>query len=600
MYRSRTVGFIRLCTSVAFSSRSVQLRSFTLSCPKGEGQQPLLQAKSDAVQGDIGGEQWFPELGRSPLSRFFVSKEGEELVDKPQSEGDGPVWRAMRTISPRQQAAIKDVSGLFREDGSVTIDPFYLRDSCQCRLCVDSSTLQRRFVTAHIPLDIEAVFDGRSNQGRVKFKWKNDIPGYPADHQSVYTQSEIRTLTLPSPDSVVARKRHYWDREAFEKRANWTTYADFVNDTEAYKVAMSALHRDGLIFITKVDANEEAVRRMAERIGPLRNTFYGSTWDVRSVGNPKNVAYTNRHLGFHMDLLYMSNPPGYQLLHCLKNSCSGGESRFADAFLAATRLRQDNESHYRKLTRYPVEWTYENDGQFYIARRPTFHEVQSFIGTEEQARRRLERKANKNDDADLAYVNWSPPFQGRLYHNHEHPERTKEFIQATKTFDRILNDDAMVYELKMEEGTCAIFENRRVVHARNAFQMGDGERWLRGAYVDEDAFWSKCRAIGADKYDTSSIPHPDEVFVRRYEASGKYEMPDISRKDNKEQSADNSKAVPHAEPGGPKKPNEPHTKEDAARTPKSQKKFVLALSLRTSQRPKKTKSKKNSRRATKK
>ena len=583
MYQSRTVGFSRLCTSIAFSSRSVQLRSFTFSCPKGEeGQQPFLKAKLEAVQGDIAGEQWFPELSRSPLSRFFVNQEGEELVDKPQSEGDGPVWRAMRTISPRQQAALKDVSGLFREDGSATMDPLYLRDSCQCHLCIDRSTLQRKFVTAHIPQDIEAVFDGRSDQGRVKVKWKNDIPGYPADHRSLYTQSDLRTLSLPSPDSAVARKRYCWDRETFEKRANWTTYADFVNDTEAYKVAMSALHRDGLIFITKVDANEEAVKKMAERIGPLRNTFYGSTWDVRSVANSKNVAYTNQHLGFHMDLLYMTNPPGYQLLHCLKNSCSGGESRFADAFLAASRLRQDNQSHYRQLAMYPVEWTYENDGQFYIQRRTTFQEVQNFIGSEEQSRRRHERKANKNNDADLAYVNWSPPFQGRLYHRHGDPKRTKEFVQATKNFDRILNDDAMVYELKMEEGTCAIFENRRVVHARNAFQMEDGERWLRGAYVDEDAFWSKCRVIGADKYDTSSIAHPDGAFVRRYEASGKYEMPDISRNKNMEQSADTSEAVPHAEP------NKPHAKENASRTPK-QKKFALALSLRTSPRRRKMK-----------
>ncbi|KAL9626315.1 MAG: hypothetical protein Q9164_007902, partial [Protoblastenia rupestris] len=188
---------------------------------------------------------------------------------------------------------------------------------------------------------------------------------------------------------------------------------------------MSALHRDGLIFITKVDANEEAVSKMAERIGPLRNTFYGSTWDVRSVAKAKNVAYTNQHLGFHMDLLYMTNPPGFQLLHCLKNSCAGGESRFADAFFAATRLRQDNQSHYRKLTTYPVEWTYENDGEFYVQRRPTFEEVRSFIRGEEYARRRHARKKSEDNDADLADVNWSPPFQGRLFHKDEFPEKTK-------------------------------------------------------------------------------------------------------------------------------------------------------------------------------
>jgi Taurine catabolism dioxygenase TauD, TfdA family len=47
-------------------------------------------------------------------------------------------------------------------------------------------------------------------------------------------------------------------------------------------------------------------------------------------------------------------------------------------------------------------------------------------------------------------------------------------VQAAWEFDQILNDDNMAVELKMAEGTCAIFENRRVVHARNAFKTEEG------------------------------------------------------------------------------------------------------------------------------
>jgi alpha-ketoglutarate-dependent taurine dioxygenase len=444
-------------------------------------------------------------------------EDGRELVEKHQSEEDGLVWRPLLTRDRRPRAEVRDASKLFKEDGSVTIDPIQLRDACQCSLCVDGSTLQRKFLTAHIPTDIKAVFQGRSTHGRVKVGWENDIPGYPTDHQSVYSQSYLRALTSPLPDSAVARKRHYWDGESFQKRVIWTSYTDFINKTEAYKTAMSALHRDGLIFITEVDETEEAVGKMAERIGPIRNTFYGSTWDVRSVVNSKNVAYTNQHLGFHMDLLYMTNPPGYQLLHCLKNSCSGGESRFADSFYAATRLRRHNEEQYRHLCRHPVEWIYENAGQFYLERRPTFQAVHHFVGNEEYTRHQSLRREKLNNDADLAYVNWSPPFQGKLHHNLRHPERTRDFVEATKEFDRILNSDDMVVELKMGEGTCAIFENRRVVHARNAFKVEEGARWLRGAYVDEDAFWSRCHTLGADQYDTTGIEQPKDPIFRKYQ-----------------------------------------------------------------------------------
>jgi alpha-ketoglutarate-dependent taurine dioxygenase len=533
MSKSRIVQLSRLCLSLR--SHPIQLQSslhqrpFSSSCPVPDGpqSQSFLRSKLAAIDddrdGDIGDEQWVTDLGHSSLHRFIPDDNADELPEKPRAEGspqteeDGAGWRAVRRISPHPKAAAMDLSGLFHQDGTATLEPAYLRDSCQCALCVDESTRQRKFVTAHIPQNIQAVFRGRSDQGRIKVGWKNDIPGYPAQHQSIYSQSQLRALTSPPPSSAVSRARLYWDRTSFGERASSTTYADFVNDTQAYRDSVSALHRDGLIFITEVEADEQAVARMAERIGPLRNTFYGPTWDVRSVADSKNVAFTNQYLGFHMDLLYMANPPGIQLLHCLKNSCAGGESRFADAFFAASRLYRMHEGHYKTLCRSPVEWTYENDGQSYVQRRHTFEKVSLFVGSEEHARHRATRKQSNPDDADLAYVNWSPPFQGRLYHNPEFPKRTAEIVEAMQAFDQILNSDDMVVELKMNAGTCAIFENRRVVHARNSFQLDDGERWFRGAYVDEDAFWSRCRVLGADQYDTSGIAQPEGPFVRRYQ-----------------------------------------------------------------------------------
>lgn len=40
-----------------------------------------------------------------------------------------------------------------------------------------------------------------------------------------------------------------------------------------------------------------------------------------------------------------------------------------------------------------------------------------------------------------------------------------------------------------------IFDNRRVLHARRAFDASKGERWLKGAYVDDDVFFSKLRVL---------------------------------------------------------------------------------------------------------
>ena len=42
---------------------------------------------------------------------------------------------------------------------------------------------------------------------------------------------------------------------------------------------------------------------------------------------------------------------------------------------------------------------------------------------------------------------------------------------------------------------CAVFANRRVLHARREFDPKSGERWLKGAYVDTDAYLSKFRVL---------------------------------------------------------------------------------------------------------
>jgi gamma-butyrobetaine dioxygenase len=42
------------------------------------------------------------------------------------------------------------------------------------------------------------------------------------------------------------------------------------------------------------------------------------TFEVRSVPNPINVAYSTIHLDFHMDLVYYESPPGIQFLHCMQ------------------------------------------------------------------------------------------------------------------------------------------------------------------------------------------------------------------------------------------------------------------------------------------
>lgn len=375
-------------------------------------------------------------------------------------------------------------------------DPIALRDSCRCPLCVDPSTKQRKFSTAHISPDIQAVPAEPGADGSLKVRWRNDIAGYSQDHVSVFSLEDLRSLRPKSQKVTGPKAPRTWDARTFKERALWIDHDQYLTSAESLRKALSDLYWDGLIFLTNVPEHRDSVVKIGERIGPLRNTFYGASWDVRSVPNSKNVAYTNDDLRFHMDLLYMKNPPGYQFLHFVSNDCEGGESQFADALYAAERLFESDRNAYDILCGYPMQWTYQNDGQFYRQTRPTFQEVALERPLDDE--HQVLTPASK---PRLDYVNWSPPFQGSLYHDAGHPEKTQELVRALQAYDRILNSDDMVLELKMKPRTCAIFENRRVVHARRAFTLGSGERFLRGTYVDEDAFWSRCRTLGIGRHE---------------------------------------------------------------------------------------------------
>lgn len=281
----------------------------------------------------------------------------------------------------------------------------------------------------------------------------------------------------------------------------WIDYADYMaSDTTLFE-AVRHLTLYGLLFLRGVPETPEqdAVEGIAERIGNIKSTFYGKTWDVRSIPDSKNIAcvsyillspssphstdcrsYTSLNLALHMDLLYFESPPGLQFLHCIRNSVTGGSSLFGDSFRAAAAVRSDSEYLFRALCTFPVPFHYKNDGHHYHYARPT-------VVLEQQTYLKTPR---------LSHVNWAPPFQAPFEaHIVEQNGMLRQYINAARSMAASLDDPANVWETTLREGECAVFMNRRVVHGRKEFDPASGDRWLKGTYVDVDAFLSKYRVL---------------------------------------------------------------------------------------------------------
>ncbi|KAJ9653268.1 hypothetical protein H2198_007512 [Neophaeococcomyces mojaviensis] len=336
------------------------------------------------------------------------------------------------------------------------------------------------FSFSDIPTDIAVSSIEPDTETKTwKIRWTNDIPRYD-NHVSVLSEPALTQLLEGTPAGLdVKRVVSLWDGSSFAQETKDIDFHQLLHNDQTLASGLDLIERHGLVFITGIPEDPEAVRKMVTRFGILRNTFYGETWNVRSVPQAKNVAYTSKILGFHMDLLYMREPPGVQFLHCLENSCRGGESEFADTFKAIDVLQQERPDYVDRLTQSRIRYGYSNDGVFYSDDKPVIK-----VSISQHAPNPT--ILNATDPGFMRTVDrvyWSPPFINSIAHA-AHDGNVKDFIKASKAFTEVLHRPELTYETKLPAGTCAVFDNLRVVHARKAFDMNSGKRWLKGIYAD--------------------------------------------------------------------------------------------------------------------
>jgi gamma-butyrobetaine dioxygenase len=373
----------------------------------------------------------------------------------------------------------------------VTLSKLLLRDACTCPKCVDPSSTQKNFQTTQIPrtINIQSIY--KTLNGNIEVTWENDIAGIGSDHVSTYPQKLFQVegflKHFTDPQSIVLQSEVAWDAKLMRKRLEAVKFSKYMlYDQMLYKVLFH-LNTYGLVILKDVPSwlRDKAVELIAERIGSIRDTFYGRTWDVRSVPDAKNVAYTSRYLGLHMDLLYMANPPGYQLLHCMENSAEGGASIFSDASRAASQLSSKSQTALKGLH---ISYQYKNAGEHYFNSHPVLDTQGSFH-----------------------HINYSPPFQAPFSLP---PEKVNaswyEKMDAFREFSAAVEDPANVLEYRLKEGECVIFNNRRVLHGRKEFDALGGKRHYKGAYIDTDVVSSRYRVLTAQRHTFPS--HVEYVF----------------------------------------------------------------------------------------
>ena len=137
---------------------------------------------------------------------------------------------------------------------------------------------------------------------RLRIEWK---PGSMRTDTSAAHSSDFDLTFLRKfkPNQALRMQQVSWNAFDFAKANQPVDYQAFLEDESAFRKVLVQLRDYGLAFVKNVPRNVNQVETVAQRFGPIRETFYGKSWNVKSDPNAKNIAYTSSYLGLHMDLM---------------------------------------------------------------------------------------------------------------------------------------------------------------------------------------------------------------------------------------------------------------------------------------------------------
>ncbi|KAI1890160.1 hypothetical protein AGOR_G00170810, partial [Albula goreensis] len=255
---------------------------------------------------------------------------------------------SVRALAPQRLVQVR------WEDGSQSLYPFvWLRDNCQCPDCMLHSAKARSLLLSQLDVDTAVDQVSLTESTKVSIVW-------PDQHISEYDADWLKKRCF-SPEARRAQqeerflnKRTYWGSDL---RIPTASFEEVLHDDKAALDWLLALREVGIVYLKGAPAEKGQVARLSERIGYLRLTFYGHTWQVQDKLDANNVAYTSGKLSLHTDYPALHHPPGVQFLHCLSPAYQGGESEVVDGFHVANQLQQENPEAFRTLTSLLVDFT---------------------------------------------------------------------------------------------------------------------------------------------------------------------------------------------------------------------------------------------------
>ena len=338
----------------------------------------------------------------------------------------------------------------------------WLRDNCPC--CTHPDTREPIFNVASITDDLFISSISTNKEGFLKVTWSGE--SHISHFHPGWLRSNCFLDSSKKPDPVALT----WDSST-KKELDRFDWNKITSDPEIERVWLYSLVEAGCSIIKNVEPSKNGLTEVAKHIGVVRQTNFGLFFDVEAKQGPDTAAYTEIELPPHTDLPTREYQPGLQLLHCLKNSVKGGESILVDGFRVAEEIRSQEPEAFDLLTSTP--WDFGNRS----------------AATDYRWKTPMIKLGNNGKIEEVRVGNFlRVPLQVDF-------DLIEPMYKAYKLFETLNQDDRFKLRFRLEQGECLIFDNRRVLHARDSFDSSTGERHLYGCYIERDELWSSIRML---------------------------------------------------------------------------------------------------------
>tara|TARA_B100001250_G_scaffold391935_1_gene393289 strand:- start:1557 stop:2660 length:1104 start_codon:yes stop_codon:yes gene_type:complete len=352
---------------------------------------------------------------------------------------------------------------IFYNDGNYKeeIHPFWLRERVNSEEFLDKGTQQRLFDPTTLKVEI-GIQKAQIQNKFLEIKFNDGVNSKLEINKIIQEYSKQDTVI----DSI---KKIKWNSTLKEVK-NFNYKNDIYETKEMYDLLFS-FYKYGFVIIKKVPIKNNFLVDFANSIGSVRRTNFGEHFNVKSKQNPNDLAYTSLHLTPHTDNPYRKPVPCIQILHCIKNSVSGGLSTLVDGYTVTEDLKKENPDYYKILTRVKVRF-------MFIDKDVILEDWSELI--------------KLNDKKEFKQVRFSPRLD---YVPILEKSELDLYYKARKKLSNLYNSDKYRIEFKLMPGDLLMMDNYRLLHGRTKYDPNEGERFLQGCYIDYDSTEGRLRHL---------------------------------------------------------------------------------------------------------